>query len=198
MNHLAHLALAGDRPEMVIGNFLGDYVKGLLQNRFGPEIDRGIRLHRAIDAFTDQHPQVIMAAGRFTPPFRRYSGILLDVMFDYLLAQSWSDYYEISLEHFSHRVLSLLVENSEHLPSPARQAAKRMHQLNSLANYGELRFLEKTFSHLSQRLTRSNPIAEAVVPCLELLPEIREDFKSFYPKLQVFCDDWHTRHQTLT
>ena len=113
----------------MVGSFLGDFVKGTLQSRFEPEIESGIRLHRAIDAFTDQHPQVLTAAARFSPPFRRYSGILLDVLFDHLLAQSWSDYYEISLEHFSQKILKLLVENNEYLSTQASQIAKKMHDL---------------------------------------------------------------------
>ncbi|MCY3827285.1 MAG: DUF479 domain-containing protein, partial [Candidatus Dadabacteria bacterium] len=30
MNYLAHIRLAGDDPECLIGNFLGDFVKGRL------------------------------------------------------------------------------------------------------------------------------------------------------------------------
>lgn len=198
MNHLAHLALAGDRPKMVIGGFLGDFVKGQLQNRFEPEIEVGIRLHRAIDAYTDQHPKVTTAACRFKPPYRRYSGIILDVLFDHLLAQNWSDYYDGELQHFSSEALTLLVESSGHLPSEAQQLAKRMHSANSLASFGEIRFLEAAFSQLSQRLTRTNPIANAHFICLELLPDIREDFRLFYTDLQAFCLGWRNRHQSTS
>jgi len=192
MNHLAHLALAGDSKAMIIGGFLGDFVKGRLEGRLIPELERGIRLHRAIDAFTDRHPQVVRAAGRFRPPFRRYSGILLDILFDHLLAQNWTDYYDCELEHYSRNVLNVLIENSELLPFRAQQLATAMHRTNSLANYGETRFLENAFAHLSTRLSRTNPIADAVSPCLELLPDIRADFRQFYPELQVFCHDWKT------
>ena len=67
-------------------------------------------MHRAIDAYTDQHTEVASAASQFKPPFRRYSGIILDVLFDYLLAQNWSDYYDGELQHFSSEALTLLVE----------------------------------------------------------------------------------------
>jgi len=194
MNHLAHLALAGDKPEMVIGGFLGDFVKGQLQNRFEPEIEEGIRLHRAIDAYTDQHTEVASAASQFKPPFRRYSGIILDVLFDYLLAQNWSDYYDCELQQFSRHVLRLLVESNDHLPPKVHLIATKMHSANSLSNYGEIRFLETAFSNLSQRLTRSNPLGNALYICLELLPHIQENFRRFYPDLQAFCLDWQGSH----
>ncbi|MGZ7081297.1 MAG: ACP phosphodiesterase, partial [Thermoanaerobaculia bacterium] len=58
MNYLAHLFLAGDSAESMIGNLAGDFVKGVLHDRFPPAITAGIVMHRKIDAFTDSHPQV--------------------------------------------------------------------------------------------------------------------------------------------
>ena len=72
MNHLAHLALAGESPHLVVGGFLGDFVKGRLDNRFEPGIEAGIRLHRAIDAFTDHNPKVRLAASRFEVHLRGF------------------------------------------------------------------------------------------------------------------------------
>src|SRR5438094_5646041 len=62
MNYLAHLFLAGDTAELLIGNLAGDFVKGPLRDEFTPGIREGIRQHRRLDAFTDTHPH--MAAFR--------------------------------------------------------------------------------------------------------------------------------------
>ena len=44
LNHLAHFALAGHRIlVLLVGGFLGDYIKGRLENRFTPDIERGIQ-----------------------------------------------------------------------------------------------------------------------------------------------------------
>ena len=190
MNHLAHLALAGESPQLIVGGFLGDFVKGRLENRFQPGIETGIRLHRAIDAFTDHNPKVRLAASRFEVSLRRYSGILLDVLFDHLLAKEWGNYYEDDLEKFSQHVLSLLVDNSDHLPSEALEVAIKMRRVNSLANYGEVRFLENAFENISRRLTRKNPVADSVDSCLALLPDLQQDFQEFYPELMHYCADW--------
>ncbi|MFW6268359.1 MAG: ACP phosphodiesterase, partial [Marinilabiliaceae bacterium] len=34
MNYLAHLYLSGDDPEILMGNFIGDYVKGRRFTRY--------------------------------------------------------------------------------------------------------------------------------------------------------------------
>lgn len=39
----------------------------------------GIALHRAVDRYTDAHPQVVAARSLLEPPWRCYTGVLLDV-----------------------------------------------------------------------------------------------------------------------
>ncbi|MBT4161373.1 MAG: DUF479 domain-containing protein [Gammaproteobacteria bacterium] len=198
MNHLAHLALAGDEPALLVGAFLGDFIKGRLESRFPPDIERGIRLHRAIDAFTDSHPNVRESSKRFEPPYRRYSGIILDVVFDFLLAKSWSTYYDTDLEAYSHSVLSTLIEHSQHLPAQAETMARRMHEANSLAAHGEERFLRYSLTRLSSRLSRDNPLDTAYEYCTNRLDHLDADFHEFYPLLQDFCDEWKQQHPSGT
>ena len=64
MNYLAHLMLAGDQPESVIGAMLGDFVRG----RQAEQYSAGIRLHVRIDSFTDSHPIVAVSKARVRPP----------------------------------------------------------------------------------------------------------------------------------
>ena len=49
MNFLAHIYLSGDPSPLMIGNFIADYVKGKQKERFSPEIQQGIQLHRKIN-----------------------------------------------------------------------------------------------------------------------------------------------------
>ena len=56
MNFLAHAILSFNDPDILTGNMISDHVKGKSQYDFSPGIQKGIRLHRAIDRFTDLHP----------------------------------------------------------------------------------------------------------------------------------------------
>lgn len=179
---------------MLVGAFLGDYVKGRLAGNFNPDIERGIRLHRAIDAYTDSHPTVRASQKRFQPPFRRYSGIILDIMFDYQLARSWENFYQVGLSDFSQHALSTLVEHADHLPARAEMFARRMHEMNSLSAHGEDRFLINSLNHLSTRLKRDNPLDSAYQTCQQLMPEVEKDFLDFYPALISFCESWKTEN----
>ena len=190
MNHLAHLALAGSEPAMLVGAILGDHVKGRLTGNYPADIERGIRLHRAIDAFTDQHAMVRQSQNRFDLRFRRYSGIILDVYFDYLLARSWSLYYPSELSRYSSEVLAVLVEQQGMLTDRAAQQVKHMHARNSLAAHGEQAYLEGALTHISTRLSRANPLTEAAAECKRIGDAIEPDFHAFYPCLHDFVEDW--------
>lgn len=193
LNHLAHFALAGEDPELVVGNFLGDYVKGRLDDQYPPGIIRGIRLHRAVDSFTDQHAIVKQGHKRFSDSFRRYAGIMTDVYFDYLLARHWHNFYAVPLEDFSRRTLSMLLADGG-LPAKAEQTATRMQQHNSLAGYGNSAFVRNAFTHISGRLKRVNPLLNAFEQCSLHHDGLLSDLEAFYPCLMEYCDDWKQNH----
>ena len=59
MNYLAHMVMGqwvGLNEKGVLGNFIGDAVKGRdVEGMWGEEVGVGIRLHRAIDDVSDRH-----------------------------------------------------------------------------------------------------------------------------------------------
>jgi acyl carrier protein phosphodiesterase len=112
MNYLAHLHLGGQRPGQLLGSLYGDFVKGRLQGQFAPEVEAAIQLHRRIDVFTDRHPLVDIALGRFSDTRRRYAGIVLDVFFDHCLARDWRLYAEGPLEVFTADVYRVLTQRT--------------------------------------------------------------------------------------
>ena len=56
MNFLAHVYLSGKNDHIRIGNFMADGIHGKNFDAFPADVQKGIRLHREIDSFTDFHP----------------------------------------------------------------------------------------------------------------------------------------------
>jgi len=161
-----------------------------LENRFSLEIEAGILLHRAIDQYTDSHPAVKGSYKRLDPKFRRYAGIITDIVFDHLLALNWSQYYNEQLKSFSARTLQILRVEKAKLTDAAWQSASHMQKHNSLAHYGEVEFLERSLIYLSGKLKRPSPLIESYSHCKEQLPGFQKDLKKFYPEVIKFCDEW--------
>ena len=72
MNYLAHAYLSFNKPEILIGNLISDFVKGKKKFDYSTGIQKGIALHRAIDQFTDDHAITQSAKLFFKPAYRLY------------------------------------------------------------------------------------------------------------------------------
>ena len=190
MNHLAHFYLSGSDTNLLIGNFLGDYIKGRLVGERQVAIETGIQLHRAIDAFTDSHPITRRSQSRFEPRFRRVSGIMTDIIFDHFLAKDWDKYHSDDLQNFSDITMRKLLASREHLPENAIEGCQRMYDNNVLSRYVEPAFIDRSLRHLSTRLSRDNPLTEGYVQFLENQEELHSDFQEFFPVLQKHVSTW--------
>ena len=191
MNYLAHLHLGGQRPGQLLGSLYGDFVKGRLQGQFDPEVEAAIALHRRIDVFTDRHPLVDIALGRFSETRRRYAGIVLDVFFDHCLARDWTLYADRPLEQFTADVYQVLSRERQ-LPERLAKIAPHMVANDWLGSYREFEVLEQVLRGISRRLTRPEELAGAMAELRRLYETLSEDFSLFYPQLQDFAVQSHT------
>ena len=191
MNHLAHALLAGEDELMVVGSMLGDFVRGAPEALELPDrAIEGVRLHRAIDVFTDNHPEVIAARGLFEPPYRRYAGILLDMWFDHLLARDFLRLSGRPLHLFSDSLRHTLYRQEPLLP-PALQRFVVYMEANGLpAAYADPAEIGRALAGISRRLSRPSPLGQAL-PILERqrVP-LQQCFDAFWPALCQFAADW--------
>ena len=100
MNYLAHAFLSNNNPDLLVGNFIADHIKGNNFKGYSEHIQKGILLHRNIDTFTDNHPNFKLAKRVFYKGFEKHSGILIDIYFDYFLATNFTNYTPTSLNEF--------------------------------------------------------------------------------------------------
>ena len=117
MNYLAHLYLAEDSDESIIGNLLGDFIKGSLENIENPEIARGIVTHRKVDMYTDRHDKIRESKKLISQKRNRFAGIIIDVSFDHFLSKNWSLYSDRELKDFIQDTYSTL-QNHKSLNPP--------------------------------------------------------------------------------
>ena len=126
LNFLAHTYLSGNDEDLKIGNFLGDFVKGRLNKlskaQYSEGIIKGMALHREIDFFTDSHSVVRRSIDRLQPKYHKFSGIVVDMFYDHVLARNFAQYSEISLEKYSQNFYDLLEKRKTDIP----EAMERM------------------------------------------------------------------------
>lgn len=183
MNHLAHALLAGSDPDCVIGSMLGDFVRGPIDPALSPQIRIGLRLHRAVDVFTDAHPTVVLARALFAPPFRRYAGIILDVWFDHLLAGGFSHWSPVRLDIFGADLVALLEQRSRELPPALNRFTRYMRAHDLPLRYRERGVVGEVLFGISKRLKRANPLADALDAITPIESKLARAFESFFRAL---------------
>ncbi|MEZ5582941.1 MAG: ACP phosphodiesterase [Candidatus Competibacteraceae bacterium] len=187
MNYLAHFYLAGPEPQALIGSLLGDFVKGRIDDTFPPAVRQAVIQHRQIDAFTDSHPIFNRSRQRLGSDLRRFSGILVDVYYDHLLARNWSGYADIPLQSFVSRVYQVLRTHYADFPVSMQRSVSYMLANDLLNSYRELKGIRRALTGISGRLRRANPIAGAVAVLERQDAELAADFGIFFPELVNYC-----------
>lgn len=184
MNFLAHLYLSGNNPKMMVGNFIGDFVKGRSQfQQFESEIASGIELHRAIDAFTDSHPVVTLSKNRLRPLYRHYAPVIVDVFYDYYLAKNWKQYHALELVEFARQSYTTLQLYHDILPERVQQMLPYMINGNWLVNYSRVEGIQRALTGMSRRTTHVSKMEESINELLRYHDDFESEFQLFFPEL---------------
>lgn len=195
MNFLAHLYLSGPDEATMVGNFIGDFVKGRdLKAQFGEGIARGIELHRAIDEFTDRHPIVKQSKSRLWPTYRHYSAVIVDIFYDHYLAAGWSSYSDEPLDRYAQRAYQLLAKHDPILPEQVRYMLGYMTRNNWLVGYTYVEGIRRALTGMSRRATFESKMEQAVEDLRKDYVNFESDFKTFFPELSEFADRWRKEY----
>jgi acyl carrier protein phosphodiesterase len=151
VNYLAHAYLSFGNPKVLIGNFIGDFVRGDIENAFEKDIVAGIKLHWEIDKYTDNHPVVKEAQSILRPEYGRYSTVITDMYFDYFLGRYWKNYSPIPIEEFAENVYAIIEEHKEILPEKFLMTFGYMKYYNWLTGYGDLDGIRRALTGMSKR-----------------------------------------------
>lgn len=193
MNYLAHIYLAEESDESVIGNLLGDFVKGPVGDEYAPDIAKGIITHRKVDVFTDSHEKFLASKKLISPERRRFAGIIIDLTFDHFLSKNWSEYSSSELTVFINGTYELLARNRSILPEKLQAFLPRMIDEDWLGSYRELEGIGETMDRISRRLNRrfqrENTLAGAVEEVELNYIELEDNFREFFPELITYVNN---------
>jgi acyl carrier protein phosphodiesterase len=191
MNFLAHAYLSGDDKKILLGNLIGDFIKGRQAlNRFEAQIIRGVELHRAIDEFTDSHPVVDESKNRLRPKYRHYSGVIVDVFYDHFLATHWKRFHHQRLEDFAAETYETIDSFSNILPFEFKRMLPYMIKGNWLVGYADILGIHAALSGMAGRTPYVSKMDEASEDLREHYEKFKNEFERFFPELKSFAEKW--------
>ena len=184
MNFLAHLFLSGNPSELMVGNFIADSVKGGALDNFSEGIQQGVKLHRAIDRYTDNHAEMLKSKERLRPRYKKYAPVITDIFYDHFLAVNWQDYAVVSLRDYTNQVYKYLNEYYATFPDRSKQFYDYMIKYDILFAYAKTEGIEKVMQGMSRRAHFISGMETAVEELVKDYEDYKTEFQSFFPDLQ--------------
>lgn len=185
MNILFHLYLSGSDEELLVGNFMGDFVKGPLDNTYPPRIRQGLLLHRKIDAFAQGNASFQRSRLRLPASCGLYRGVLVDLFYDHFLASNWSSWSEIPFSDYLFWSRNIIERHRAIMPPDLREIIPLIFD-DFLPSYQKISGTEHALQRMSRRRRRPNPLGEGGRELTRHYPELQDDFLCFTPAVQEF------------
>ncbi|OGT77947.1 MAG: hypothetical protein A3J35_03760 [Gammaproteobacteria bacterium RIFCSPLOWO2_02_FULL_52_10] len=183
MNYLAHLVLAPREAHAILGALMGDFRKHVNVRELPEEILLGMEHHRAVDKFTDSHPQVRCLKKLFSQNRRRYAGIIIDITFDHFLSRHWHAFSAENRSEFIDYVYGCLRQRWPVMPPRMQHAMHYMLQEDWLGSYVDLAGVENSLNQLSRRIRFQNNLYGAIAEVKDNYPALERGFLEFFPQL---------------
>ncbi len=193
MNFLAHLFLSGDDTELLVGNFMGDFVRSRQDVEYTLGIQAGLKLHRHIDHFTDTHPIVRESVRLLQPLHRKYATVILDVFYDFLLTRNWALYTHKDLDAFIMHTYRTLEGYVDVMPPVLQQRLPHMIMDDWLTRYGRWDGLSIAFSQMKQKASVPEHFDHVVENLRAQLEPLDERFRQFFPDLLNHVEEIRTQ-----
>jgi acyl carrier protein phosphodiesterase len=197
VNFLAHCLIADkatdeELPELVAGGFLGDFIKGTVPTALPWSLALGVRLHRRIDAFSNQLPGITRSCDRFPKPLRRLAPAFVDVIADHCLARHWHNFSDEPLESFSARAYGEIGNQHVWLSANGKRFFDYMRDVDLLSGYREAGVMHRGLTSITRRIDQQHLDGELAQTVDELLDRLEQDFLDYFPELLQHGRTWVT------
>jgi acyl carrier protein phosphodiesterase len=186
MNFLAHIYLSFGDPDITIGNFIADSIRGNKFEHLPPRVIKGIKLHRQIDTFTDAHRLHKESSKRLHANYSHYSRVIVDIYYDHYLAKNWDRYSDAPLEEFVDNFYDLLEDYYAILPESVKRMMPYMIADNWLLNYRKMEGIANVLNGMNRRTKNKSKMNLAIVDLEEHYKEFETEFTSFFEELIIF------------
>jgi len=188
MNILFHMYLSGDDDQLLVGNFMGDFVKGPLGHDFPPRVRQGLVLHRKIDSFAQRDISFQASRLRLSPHFGLYRGVLVDLFYDHFLALEWERWSDIPFWDYMASSRSVINRYLDIMPPTLQEFVPVIFD-ELLPSYAAVSGIESALQRMSRRVVRSNPLADGAAELILRYDELKADFEQFIADARRFTKD---------
>ena len=193
MNYLGHLFFSDNDVELMYANIYGDFIKGSRLSHHPRIVQNGIKLHRAIDSYIDNHPKVLELKKALSSDLPKISGIAIDLYFDHILAMNWESHSSETLQNFTQNFHSHDFDVEKFDNQHFLLLIAKMKSDNWLTNYQYHHGLEFACRGLSKRISFSNQLYVAPSIFTAFRKDIEQTFNDFMTDAEPHFKQYHLK-----
>lgn len=195
MNFLAHCLIGAqatqtENPALIVGGFLGDFIKGPVPAELPADLALGVRLHRRIDAYSNQHPGIRCSCARFPQHLRRMAPIFVDIIADHCLARRWSEFSDEPITTFTRRAYQQIAGHTSWLSARGERFFRYMSEEDLLASYRHPETMHQGLRSITRRLGKEHLNSDLAAIAVEQLGRLEEDFLEYFPDMLAHAKEW--------
>jgi len=183
MNYLAHSFLSFSNEPILFGQFIADDIKGNKWQQYEANIQQGILLHRFIDDFTDSHAQVLELKKLLHPRLGKFSGVVLDVLFDHVLSLKWKTYAEPSRERWIQETYLQLGLRRPEMSEKRKFIIDKMIEHDWMNMYLTQQGTSEILNQMGRRIPFGNSLEDSFEVFVLYQKDIISTFDDFFPQI---------------
>jgi len=159
-------------------------------NIYPEAIAKGIRLHREIDYFADNHPIVMKSKSKMRDSHGHYAGVVIDVFYDHFLAKNWRLYNQKTLHNFVKNIYSKLSLHRTIFPPPAKEVLAYMIKDDWLNSYTTIKGVDIACRGIARRTKFFSNMENASKSLEKHYGVLEQEFTQFFPLLIEHCENF--------
>lgn len=173
MNWLAHAFLSPRSPRVCLGNVLADAVDHRAVPSLHHEFQRGIALHRKIDATIHDHPVEMRARRSLTNTRLRFTAVVTDIVWDHFLLKHWPEFSDEPLDDFMNRVYGYEAKLDGQLCGDAPMLMRAIVRHDLFRSYATLDGVRDALDRLARRVEK---YSGRRLPLADAIPDVRDNY----------------------
>ena len=192
MNYLAHCYLSCQNEEVLVGNFITDFIRKKDEDRYEGDIRLGIRLHREIDRFTDDHPISREMRSILRTRHNKYAPVMVDLLCDYYLSKNWSHFSGQTLRAFADQSYETFHKYEPIFPDVLRSRFPGMYKADFLLAYSDIHRTERSLIWMDDRAKFPSRFKDGIIDIRENDERFNDLFLELFPDVighsEMICD----------
>ena len=186
MNFIGHAYLSGESEKALLINFTADLLPLNYKNQLEGEYLKGLRIHYAIDEFTDQHPYVREMRQNLFESYSHYSRVIVDILLDHYLITHWKQLDNSQdLSTYLATIKKDLLKQKDQLPLNAQNVLDLLIDKDWMGRYGSITGIKESLWEFSHRTEGSLVLRDSYVEFIAYYHEWQKGYLPFMQELQA-------------